>query len=1080
MAKTKVELQNYQGESLSPITIASNVLYEDGRNAQEVFEEYSNETFTPTIENSSSMFKVGQGDSVDYSGNIVNGAYESMVLKGKTMVNCIQEPSSKDVVLPYEFEEGQYVTINDTKESGALGVVLKGQTLVNTVAFKQVNTNASFDNATNVITLVDSTGWIRFDETRIKPSTKYIIIIDILECTLGSDSRPLKISLGDGTLNTVNITSEQFKVGRIIVTETTPSTILTNYFNAQTRTGSSCKFKLMVIEYQDGMENWDIPYFTGMQSVKMPVLTTIGKNLFDMNIMETSKTEDGWTYKRTGNLIHFTSDGTKTYQQYRLDITNHLVNKIKLGKPYYFTSDISKNITNDAVSICQLMITNKDGSKSYYESPMVFTLNKEFSQIFIRIIGHNRSEAGIPSDFTIKNIQLEEGSAATPYEPYKSNILTVNEEVELRGIGDVQDTLDCLTGEVTERIGEIVLDGSENWRKNDIYSGTSGSRFVLYIDDIKKEAYGKILCDKMQVNSNVSSWQTEGEYISADETNISNINIRKTQDMTIEEFKQWLSQDPITVQYELAQESVKTVDLSIIDQNGSVIPTLKSWNTTTHIYSKIPENTLYPTLTHSNPTYPVILKPSTKYSIVANSYSNNHTNSTINFNLGGATATTTVGNRVTTITTPSALSNELLTMSGRGNKLNNVMVIEGDVAGDEPYFEGMCDSKSPILSNVGKNLCHINDYTITISNSNPSGTHSNSIIATNIPVKANTRYRVYFDTISWFDQNVGRLNVFIDSQKTTLETSNSHSNLYHQVHESGRGKETGGVMSGSVITTDSQTRYIHLSLFNMVNVQGKTVTFNNISLIEESPTSSTYEPHKSNTTTFDQKDDKTIVLRSLPNGVCDTLNIETGEYVQRIAQYTLTGNETNAWNISNDSSGGAAYFTVANIIPEVRGTDGLTGNLISDTFHNDNPYHVKRHERCIGAYQTHIRIKIPEIELSVNSYKNYFRNNPTTIQYELATPIVSTIDVQGFPYAYTNGHVQLTSGHSGQSLTPKVEYSVATNRNGQIRSNQKMVERHQKQLDQLQAIILANMVNTQYQQTLTTLNYDLLKKEVGE
>lgn len=38
-------------------------------------------------------------------------------------------------------------------------------------------------------------------------------------------------------------------------------------------------------------------------------------------------------------------------------------------------------------------------------------------------------------------------------EPHKSNILTVNEEVTLRGIGDVRDELDCLTGEVTERIG---------------------------------------------------------------------------------------------------------------------------------------------------------------------------------------------------------------------------------------------------------------------------------------------------------------------------------------------------------------------------------------------------------------------------------------------------------------------------------------------------------------------------------------------------------------------------------------------------------------------------------------------------
>ena len=180
------------------------------------------------------------------------------------------------------------------------------------------------------------------------------------------------------------------------------------------------------------------------------------------------------------------------------------------------------------------------------------------------------------------------------------------------------------------------------------------------------------------------------------------------------------------------------------------------------------------------------------------------------------------------------------------------------------------------------------------------------------------------------------------------------------------------------------------------------------------------------------------------------MNVETGEYVQRIAQYTLTGNETNDWHISNNSSGETAYFTVVNIIPEVRGTDGLTGNLISDTFHNDNPYRVTRHERCIGAYQTHVRIKIPEIELSVNSYKDYFRNNPTTIQYELTTPIVTTIDVQGFPYAYKDGHVQLSSGHNGQSLTPKVEYNIATNRGGQITQNTKSLIRQGKLLDDIE------------------------------
>ena len=50
------------------------------------------------------------------------------------------------------------------------------------------------------------------------------------------------------------------------------------------------------------------------------------------------------------------------------------------------------------------------------------------------------------------------------------NILSVNEDDELRGIEDVKDELDLLTGELTQRIGEIVLDG-----KNDIQISISSA-----------------------------------------------------------------------------------------------------------------------------------------------------------------------------------------------------------------------------------------------------------------------------------------------------------------------------------------------------------------------------------------------------------------------------------------------------------------------------------------------------------------------------------------------------------------------------------------------------------------------------
>ena len=46
--------------------------------------------------------------------------------------------------------------------------------------------------------------------------------------------------------------------------------------------------------------------------------------------------------------------------------------------------------------------------------------------------------------------------------------------------------------------------------------------------------------------------------------------------------KEWLQSNPITIQYQLATESIKTVDLTVVDQNSN--PTsLKTFNDTTHV-----------------------------------------------------------------------------------------------------------------------------------------------------------------------------------------------------------------------------------------------------------------------------------------------------------------------------------------------------------------------------------------------------------------------------------------------------------------------------------------------------------------
>ena len=65
----------------------------------------------------------------------------NIVLKGNTEVNVLKNPM-RDYVVPYEFEEGYTATLTDTKETGSIqSAILKGNTLVNNI--KRITTTSS-------------------------------------------------------------------------------------------------------------------------------------------------------------------------------------------------------------------------------------------------------------------------------------------------------------------------------------------------------------------------------------------------------------------------------------------------------------------------------------------------------------------------------------------------------------------------------------------------------------------------------------------------------------------------------------------------------------------------------------------------------------------------------------------------------------------------------------------------------------------------------------------------------------------------------------------------------------------------
>jgi hypothetical protein len=68
---------------------------------------------------------------------------------------------------------------------------------------------------------------------------------------------------------------------------------------------------------------------------------------------------------------------------------------------------------------------------------------------------------------TVSDIQVEAGTAATEYEPYKEpQTLTVATPDGLNGIGDVRDYIDFARGVYVKRVGEYTFTGNETWSLN--------------------------------------------------------------------------------------------------------------------------------------------------------------------------------------------------------------------------------------------------------------------------------------------------------------------------------------------------------------------------------------------------------------------------------------------------------------------------------------------------------------------------------------------------------------------------------------------------------------------------------------
>ena len=350
------------------------------------------------------------------------------------------------------------------------------------------------------------------------------------------------------------------ETGTTIVSNNNIFTIPSNAYYMRVSTSKSW---LDIIQIEKGSTSSEYEAYTGNSQ-----LISLGvENLFDGEL-EQGSYDNGTGAKQTNNNLYRNSTylAVQPNTTYTLSI-NGVSQKYVL---LYYKSDKTFISVNTGLTTGTFTTPNN----CYYINFRCFA-------------------ADYTSDYANLKVQLEKGSKANSYSPYGKT------PIELNKISTYQDYIykDNDRWFLHKEIGKKVFNGSENWQKYGAY----GQAYLYYVDnetdgitlDENKVGYGYALCNNF-------TWDSKGNntaiapYIRYQWQNGKRIYVGYESDLTLANFKTWLSTHNTIVNYVLATPTdTEITDTTLIGQLDRLM-TLPLYKNMTHI--TLTPNNLQPTM----------------------------------------------------------------------------------------------------------------------------------------------------------------------------------------------------------------------------------------------------------------------------------------------------------------------------------------------------------------------------------------------------------------------------------------------------------------------------------------------------
>ena len=311
------------------------------------------------------------------------------------------------------------------------------------------------------------------------------------------------------------------------------------------------------------------------QEIKKSVvkgIKTHGNNFFDITTLEPRSVGQGGTVSFNGDIANISS-ANQSWAVCRS------VLKVKAGNSYVFKFKISNYSATTGTYIefncngkpVKNQWFTKDG---YYEVLVIPTDN-----ILELTICSNGTANKVENTFTISEAQLEEGDVATEYQRFQESSAILSQPIDLYGKDGVQDIFN--PQKIGRKYKKVVFDGSGYTVNVGEYGGGKRFRIISILKDkpiSQSGAFLNLICTHFMVNGVVLT-ENNIDNCCCGYSKDENLYIRADHFTTVEVFNAFFAQNPMTVVYELTEETTEA--LPIADQIA--LNSLPTYDGTTYV-----------------------------------------------------------------------------------------------------------------------------------------------------------------------------------------------------------------------------------------------------------------------------------------------------------------------------------------------------------------------------------------------------------------------------------------------------------------------------------------------------------------